>query len=426
MKSPNANLEAGVCLPGEQSWELWKHGSGGWQPAQSGAEPSEFKTASVFGYAVSAAFALPVRAATGDEDLLPDIVEFQLEKANLRPETPVGRIMDWRLVEREENRTLLLASVLNAEMADDLPKDAPGRFEVSPYLYYLPDDSLVIWKELGRLVFAVTRGDQPIYYHALNAQVLTAAAVAEIEQLLMPLYTQEIIARLEAVVLWTEAVEPGAAEALGQVLGVRVKSERKPAPAVPQAQSSFEPVSVAMSKIRAARLRKVRNIVMACLVGYLAVPGFFAARWYLAGQELDKLRREVSVMQVNFGGVEPAIARLKALDPILNPNKYPIELLNQVISPLYRPGNQVRLLSVEITRKAADGGPERGEITAKLEANSQTTSAATLYVTSVRNNTALKDFDWSRSKAEEVKNQKVPISLNGDIKSTEEENAETE
>ena len=35
MKSPGANTEAGICLPGEQSWELWKHGSSGWQLAHT-------------------------------------------------------------------------------------------------------------------------------------------------------------------------------------------------------------------------------------------------------------------------------------------------------------------------------------------------------------------------------------------------------
>jgi hypothetical protein len=295
MKPPSVNTDAGICLPGEQTWELWKHGSGGWQSTQAESTPAAFKTAAVFGYPVAAAFAVPIRAATGDEDLLPDIVDFQLEKINLKPETPVGRLMDWRLVEREENRTLLLASVLNAEMADDLPKEAPQRFEISPYLYYLPDDHLIIWKELGRLVFAVTRGDQPVYYHALNAQLLTVAATAEIEQLLMPLYTQGIITHLEGIVLWTENVEPGAAEELARAFNTRVRTERRPKPTLPQTVSPIEPVSVAMEKIRAARMRRIRNIVCVCLLAYLALPGFFAVRWFLAKGKLDELRAEVGL-----------------------------------------------------------------------------------------------------------------------------------
>ncbi len=128
MKPPSTNPEAGICLPGEQTWELWKHSSGGWQiaqtaPAGQDGGPAFFKTAGVFGYPVSAAFAVPVRAATGDADMLPDIIDFQLEKQGLKPETPVGNLIDWRTVEREESRTLVLASVLNSQMADDLPRE---------------------------------------------------------------------------------------------------------------------------------------------------------------------------------------------------------------------------------------------------------------------------------------------------------------
>src|SRR6187551_3691958 len=109
MKSTTSNTEDGICLPGEMSWDLWKQSSTGWQISQSvpidQGGPASFKTASVFGYPVSAAFAVPVRAATGDADLLPDIIEFQLEKQGLKPETPVGNLLDWRTVEREDSRT---------------------------------------------------------------------------------------------------------------------------------------------------------------------------------------------------------------------------------------------------------------------------------------------------------------------------------
>ena len=394
MKSPSANTEAGICLPGEQTWELWKHGSGGWQPAQAENSPADFKTAAVFGYPVSAAFAVPIRAATGDEELMPDIVDFQLEKQNMKPETPVGRLLDWRMVDRGENNTLLLATVLNSEMADDLPRDAPQRFEVSPYLYYLPDDSLVIWKELGRLVFAVTRGDQPVYYHALNTPVLTVDTAAEIEQLLMPLFTQEIITHLEGIVIWTESVDHGAAEELGRTFGTRVRSERRPAPALPQAVSTIVPVSVAMEKIRAARMARIRNIVLGSLVAYLIIPGFFLVRYYLASQSVDKLRRNVNTMNVQYGHVESTIKQAKLMESVTNFDKYPIELLNQVLSPLYQPNSQLRVQKIDIERKLPDGAPEKASIRILGESNAANTQAISLYTTRIKNNTALKEWTW--------------------------------
>jgi len=425
MKPASANIESGICLPGEQSWELWKQSSSGLQLAQSGQSPADFKTASIFGYPVSAAFALPIRAATGDEELLPDIVDFQLEKQNLKPETPVGQLMDWRTVDREENNTLLMAGVLNPQMADDLPKEAPQRFEFSPSLYYLPDDHLVIWKELGRLVFAVTRRDQPVYFHALNTPSLTVETAAEIEQLLMPLYTQGIISGLDGIMLWTEAVEPHAAEELARVFNVKVRSERRPRPTVPEKVSAIEPVSVAMSKIRAARMRRVRNIVLGCMAAYLAVPAFFGVRWYMAQQNLYKLKKDVNTMQINYGHVESLQAQRTALDALINRDKYPIELLNQVLSPLYQAGSKVRLKSIEIDRIVQDEGGDKASILIRGEsAEQQSTAPATSYATRIKNNPALKEFTWAAAKIEEPKPEGRPFTISGEIKA--EDNAETQ
>lgn len=427
MKSPSANTEAGICLPGEQSWELWKHSAAGWQVAQT-LSPDEgapgFKTAGVFGYPVSAAFAVPVRAATGDVDLLPDIVDFQLEKQGLKPDTPVGRLMDFRTVERSETNTLILASVLNAQAADSLPKEAPQRFEISPYLYYLPDDHLVIWRELGRLVFCVTRGDQPVYYHALTSDVLRMETSQELEQLLMPLFTQGIVEEIKGIMLWTDAVEPGAVEELQRTFGARVRTERRPAPAVPQEVSTIEPVSVAMAKIRAARMSRIRKFVLLGLVAYLAVPAFFVVRFFMQKNETDALRAQASKLEAQYGSVEKSLIKKQVLEGVTNADRYPIELLNQVLTPLYQQSIGVRVTNVEIERKVEDTGAETAGITIKGESGSAGGAGAAndrpaiLYNTRIKANQALKDFEWNY-KVEPARGAVVPFQISGTIKPDE-------
>ena len=417
MKSPSANTEAGICLPGEQSWELWKYSAEGWQIAQTlpvdeGA--AAFKTAGVFGYPISAAFAVPVRAATGDVDLLPDIVDFQLEKQGLKPDTPVGRLVDYRTVERNETNTLILASVLNAQVADVLPKEAPQRFEISPYLYYLPDDHLVIWRALGRLVFCITRGDQPVYYHALTSDMLRMETAQELEQLLMPLFTQGIVEEIKGIVLWTEAVEPGAVEELQRVFGARVRSERRPAPAVPQEVSSIEPVSVAMAKIRSARMKRIRNYILLGLLLYLAVPAFSAASYFMAKSDVDDLRGQANQLEAQFGSVEKSLIKKQVLEGVTNSDHYPIELLNQALTPLYQQSIGVRVTNVEIERKVDDNGAETAGITIKGEANASDRPAI-LYNTRIKGNNALKDFKWDY-KVEPARGAVVPFQITGNIK----------
>ena len=408
--NPNENS---ILLPGEQAWELWRQTPAGWQQAEVLAEsagPADCRQCRVFGYPVAAAFAVPVRAATTDAELLPDIVDVQLEKQNLKPESEHGRLMDYRIAEQDGGQTLLLASVLHGARADVLPKQPPRQFEVSPYLYYLPDNSLVIWKELGRLVFCLTRGDQPLYYHALNTPDLTPATAQEIEQLLMPLYMQQMAPELESVRLWTDAIQPGAAEAFGEVFGARVIQEKRPVPAPPQVASSLEPSSVALGKIRSAKAARIRRIVMACAAAYLLIPGFLAVRWFMGQRETDRLQKTVNALQSQYGWVETTVRQEQAMEAAVNVNKYPIEILKQVLDPLYQQQSMnVRVTSIDIERDHKEG-EDVADITIKGEG--QTSQNAILYTTKIKANPALKEYEWT-PKVEAPKGGAVPFQIKG-------------
>lgn len=406
--------DRGLCLPGETAWELWKQTPGGWQRAQveeTGASgPSAFKTASTFGYPVSAVFAVPIRTATSDPELLPGLVDIQLERQGLKPETPVGRLTDYRVVEREENQTLVSAAVLNPERADDLPRETPDRFEITPWLYDLPEYSLVIWKELGRVVFAVTGAEYPAYFHALTEPQLDLAAVQEIEHLMMPLFTQNLVPGLREAVLWTEAT-PEAERALVETLGLRTRKAPRPNPTLPRQVSAIEPVSVAMGKIRAAQARRVRNIALACVAVYLLLPAFFLARHLLKQNEIRKLEARVAALERGYGWVEPTLETAREIEETIDSKKYPVELLFQALGPLYRtatPG--VRITSFEIEK--GRGENRQSQITIKGEAANGNTQAAIVYGTEFRKNPALSEFDW-KYKAEQQRDGKVPFTITG-------------
>ncbi len=411
MKTTANSNENGICLPGEEVWEMWRAGSGGWSRSQAAPadqnSPAAFKGASIFGFPVSSAFAVPLRAATTDPELLPDLVGVQLERQGIPPHVPAGKLNDFRIVERMESQTLILANVLNPQLADDLPASAPGQFEISPYLYYLPDNALVIWRELGRLVFCVSHGDQPIYYHALSESTLSEHTASEIEHLLMPLYTQGLLGHLETVQLWTRAVAPGGPEALANVFGVPVHQVPMPPPAPPAQASLLEPVSVAEGKIRAARIARVRNIATVCVLAWLAIPAFFAVRWFMANENMKRLKNEVAAMQSKYGGVQQTIETVDKMQNAINFDKYPIELLKQVLDPLYVGKPEVRLNSVEIERG------DESQIT--IKGSSKTTQQAIAYNTKVKLNPLLKDYVWT-PKTESQKDQEVGFSITGTTK----------
>lgn len=360
---------------------------------------------------MSSTFAVPIRAATGDPDLLPDLVGIQLEKQGLKPDVPVGCLTDWHIVDREENQTVVCAAVLNPSLADDLPREAPQRFELSPYLYDLPDDSLVLWKELGRLVFAVTRHEHPVYFHALSTSVLSPAVVQEIEQLVMPLYTQGLITSLDSITLWTDAVDPAAEAALREVFGCQVLRSPQPPPRPGTRVSAIEPVSVAEGKIRSARAARIQKIATACVAAYLLIPGFFAVKYFIEKRKIDVLKSQAAGLERSYGGVQATIDQARLADAAVNFDQYPVELLFQCLGSLYEtatPG--VRITGFEIDKD--QGEKKLTQITIKGEANNANTQAAIVYATKVKGNPALQGFTWNY-KAQAPKDGKVPFDIVG-------------
>lgn len=422
-QSSTPDTTSTLCLPGTESWELWKASPAGWQRqpgTDSAAGPSSFKTATIFAFPVSSAFAVPIRSATADPDLLPDLIEIQLEKQGLKPDAPVGSLTDWRVVDRGENETLIAASVLNPNLADDLPREAPARFELSPDLYDLPEDSLVIWKELGRLVFAVTRHEHPVYFHALSAAVLSPLVIQEIEQLLMPLYTQGIITELKAAVLWTDAIEPGSEALLQQVFGARVLHAQQPSPRPGVRVSAIEPVSIAQGKIRAARAAKIQKIAAACVAAYLLVPGFFAVRYFMASSSLDTLRSKVAVLESKYGGVQTILDQSALADAAINRNQFPVEWIFQCLTSLYDTSNPgVRITNLDIEK--AQEKDKKSQVTIKGEV-AGTSGMAIAYGNKVKGNAALHDLEW-KTTPQAAKDGKVAFTLTGITKN--DDSAET-
>ena len=378
-----------ICIPGETGWELWKQGPAGMHLAQSlslesGGSPASFKLVDWFGYPVVSSFAVPVWAASSDQEIIDGVVNLQLEKYNLMPSNPVGQLLDTRVVERMEARTLVTATVIDEKVDIDLPQTTTIGFEVSPALYYLPDNSIILWKELGRLIFCLTRGEHPVYFQALTESELSSAAVSEIESLLMPLYLQEIVPDLDAIVLWTDSVLPGAEQELANTLRLPLRREPKPAPSAPRTPSAFEPVSVALGKIRAAKMRRLRNIIAtsAAVYGFI-IAGFIG--WHLwKVHKVDELRTSVNKLVGTVGFVQPTLDQWALTEPLRNKDVYPIEMIRRTIEPIaVRQFGGVRTLGVRFEENSLE-----------IKCESQAQNVAINYCNFLRSNADTKSLNW--------------------------------
>ncbi|MFN7287014.1 MAG: hypothetical protein ACK5TY_02205, partial [Verrucomicrobiota bacterium] len=111
-----------------------------------------------------------------------------------------------------------------------------------------------------------------------------------------------------------------------------------------------------------------------------------------------------------YGWVETTVRQEQAMEAAVNVNKYPIEILKQVLDPLYQQQSMnVRVTSIDIERDHKEG-EDVADITIKGEG--QTSQNAILYTTKIKANPALKEYEWT-PKVEAPKGGAVPFQIKG-------------
>jgi hypothetical protein len=338
-----------LLCPGEEGWELWKQGAvNGFQPA--GAPPTapdgtvtSVMGARIFAFPVRAAFAVPLWVPSTDPEAVAGALDMQLEKLNLKTDEGGGRLVQQQTIEQTDGQTLALATVLNERQLKSFPGGGiPEQFEVTPSLYDLPENSLILWRELGKVVAVLTRGDHPVHFQTLGAKSITPAAVHELELVAMQLDMQGLDSGLEQIVLWTDAVDPEGEAALRQAFGVPVVHRKKPVPELPEVPAPFLPRQVAEARVEAARRQRVLRLAGLAALAYLAIAasyGFFAVRDILTAKTLKKQR---DALESVAGNVDAERARWISLLEVTHADRYPLERFFQVAKTLDE-GSQVRL-----------------------------------------------------------------------------------
>ena len=387
MSSAKKN-EATICLPGEDGWEHWKPAAGGYELADSvsveeGGTPAAFKEVQVYGFPVTSAFAVPVWASTADEDLLESVVDMQLEKLGMKPEAIAGKLIDYSVVDREENQTLILATVLEGAFSYELPPGGAKSFEASPALYYLPENQITLWKELGKIVAAVTRRDNLVYFQALTATKVDATAVHELNCLMMQLGMQGVVEEIDGITLWTDECEDGIQQTLSDAFECRVHRERRPAPVLPLENSTLLPTEVALDRIEARKRQKIKQVLSLAALVYLAVAATFVALYAKDFLEVRNLQAEVDSKQRYFDLV-PKVQRMWGVaQQTMDVDGYPIEIFKRCVEPLAQM-DQVRLDTFNIT-------PQKVMITGFA----QKANLAISYQQRVKEHPDLANFEWT-------------------------------
>jgi len=367
------------CLNG--SWELWNF------PASKRAQFVR-KIESPKAVAGHIVIALPLRQTvsyatwvpTTDKQLVPEMVQMQLEKRGLVQRQSFASSLDVRILEVQEERSLVLAVVLLPDLAPELAVENAVRFEPEPFILPLPQDRLIVWRERQRLAITISRGRDPIHFQVLSAEEISDESVNEIRCILLQLESQHMINELLGLALWGDFTDEEV-EILQHGLALKTFRESVPPPSLPARPSRLLPPQVSVLHEKARRRRRVRRLIAAAAGAYLL--GILAIVGYIFWQQnrITQLQNQLSADLPTVTAVQGTADQWRKVEWAVDPKLYAVELLHQVADLL--PPQGMRLTAFQI---------EKGKLI--LHGEASTAAAAFKFNEDIKQNAAMKLFRW--------------------------------
>jgi hypothetical protein len=208
MSNRSSKLKHELLVPGEHGWELWQ---GAPNTALTKTRdfdglPGAFATAAARRTLALPAASLWVLPAwlKGDEATLRDIAQLHLERLRVRTPDHAEALQVESLRAEDDSH---LASIVALK---DIPTPItdfrllPDECRLSAACFKLPPDAIILWRELGKLVIAITVGSRLAYFSPMSAASLDHQGIAELNNICLQLTFQKVLTQLNGILLWTE------------------------------------------------------------------------------------------------------------------------------------------------------------------------------------------------------------------------------
>lgn len=341
--------ERALLLPGvngAEPWEVWVlAGKSSARLVQMCATPlaSRLRKGTTLALPASQVFCLPLWLNETDPRQFAGMIPLQLELRGLQPRNGPA-IFDWTVVTQEDHRTLVMVGVLPATLAPEIHAEAFEAFDLSARYLPFPPDALTIWKEQERLVFAITRGPNLVYFQTLPEGEITTRVLQDLNCAQATLGMQDILTPLQRVALWTK-VDPSQVAALEQALSLPTEQEERPDPVIPARPWKLTPAAVGEARRERESNRWRNRAVLAGVVLYLLIAAALIARVMLTSLKVDELRKWQADHTQAVDLVLAGRATWKELAPVVDTNSYPLELLSHAAESI--PADQLHLTLFE-------------------------------------------------------------------------------
>ncbi|MBV9489141.1 MAG: hypothetical protein JO069_05365 [Verrucomicrobia bacterium] len=277
-------------------------------------------------------------------------------------------------------RSLAVATVLQPGLPGNLAFERAVRFEPSAFTLPLLQDRLTIWREAGRLTFAITRGNDPIYLQSASGAELNADLLQELNCVLLQLEGQQLINPLLGAVLWGD-FSAEEVQVLRKRLGLRVAIDELPPPTLPAQRSRLLPVEVEVLHAQKRRRDRVRRLLALATVLYACLIAAGVAYTWWERVQLRRLQQLIESNAPTVRAIERTADRWRKLQWAVDPRLYPVEILLQVASLL--PSEGMHLTGFEL---------QKGKVIVRGEAS--TAPAAFKFAEDIKSKPELQMFTW--------------------------------
>jgi len=396
-----------LLLPGAGGWETWKGVNGGGLALAT--RTSEHRALEVDGipsgelvmaFPVRDVSSLPFRAPTTDEALFGDMGEMHIERLGMHPRADAGVLSDVFAVGLRGDESVLQPVVLAPPPVGALPKRSPRVFDISARCLPLPDRAVVLWRELGRWVFAVAEGAKPVHFQALASSKLGREAGREIQLSLAQLRIQGVIEDLPSECLvWIgdeePAPEPEDVETLAAGFGGRAGVAAKPAPFLPENPSRLLPADVRAE--RAAKRQRQQTILLSSVaaVAYLGAIGWLV--WTLMAQNRRnaEIQAEIDELEPMVAGIGDHYKKWQELQPVTEVEHWPVELMFNAANAIPKDG-RLRLKRAEIVNqlKISEQGGKELQRSIRLQGEADELEQANMFNLNLKESDALREYVW--------------------------------
>lgn len=293
--------------------------------------------------------AVTMRVNSEDDALFPDLAALHAERLGLRPDLMAGQLSDMFVISREPENTSLMSVFLRAPIDGDLPLRGPKAFDISARAFPVSGNTLAVWQEFGRWVFAIYQQGKPAYFQAtaVDAADPDDSLVREIRLAMMQLSMQGLEIRPEKILVWTSQPSISSA-ALASAFRAEIEIAPRPAPVIPDPPSKLLPADVRAARRAAQHRLQITLGIAIVIIIYLGIIGWCGYGLWKTHAETKAYLADAEAAAPDGFAYTDHIAKWDELAPVIDLANSPVDILFRIASCI--PANSgLRLKTADIS-----------------------------------------------------------------------------